>query len=694
MSLFARLRDWSGAEKRTFVSSDNALAVQALPVRSVVAYSEGKPNMKSISLLCGAAGVALSWNACAMAQGQDNEAAQPSSRIMRVATASGISPNLILVSASRAQDLIEEQDYTGSATVITDEEMEQRQVRDIADVLRDVPGVAVSSVAGQTQLRLRGSEANHVLVLVDGIEVSDPFAGEFDIGTLQAEIGSRVEVLRGPQSALYGTDSIGGVIAYDSGALNGIAARAEGGSNNTLNAALRWGVAQGKIEASLSANVVSTDGEPNARGGARDIGRDSYTLAAKAAVEVTGGFTLRSVVRYVQTEGQFNDQDFDSTSPTFGFVIDSPETRFENKALYALVGARLETLEGRWTHDLSAQIADITRDTFGPFGPSNASEGDRLKASYVTAFDPADDHTLTFAADWERERFRNTTPGGSAFNGRRQIENIGLVGEYRYRAERFDFSAALRHDINDRFADETTFRIGAGFHASDTTRLRASIGSGIKNPGFFELFGFVDGRFIGNDALQPEKSTSWEFGLDQDIGTIARFSLTYFNAELEDEIFTTFPAPNFTATPANADTTSQQQGVEAALSAQIGPQWSFDAAYSYVDAEENGVAEVRRPESIASAALTWSAPKDAASVTVVVRHNGEAIDNAFIDPSFVPVRVTLDDYTLVNFNAQVRLTEGVNLFTRAENLLDERYEQVFSIVSPGRQVIAGLTASF
>lgn len=650
--------------------------------------------MKSIKLLCGAACVALSWSASAAAQGQAANDAQSSSRNVKMASASVISPNVILVSATRSEDLVEAQDYTGSASVISNEEMEQRQVRDIADVLRDVPGVAVSSVAGQTQLRLRGSEGNHVLVLVDGIEVSDPFAGEFDIGTLQAEIGARVEVLRGPQSALYGTDSIGGVVAYDSGAFEGFGARAEGGTNNTLNAALRWGVVQDNMEASLSANVVTTDGEPNARGGTRDLGRDSYTLAGKAALQVSDELELRSVLRYVLTEGRFNDQDFDPTSQTFGFVIDSPDTRFENEALYALVGARLETLEGRWTHDLSAQIADIARDTFDPFGPSNSSEGDRLKASYVSAFNLADEHALTFAADWERERFRNTTPGGFAFNGRRQIENIGLVGEYRYSAARFDFSAALRHDFNDRFADETTFRLGAGYRVTDTTRLRASAGSGIKNPGFFELFGFVDGRFIGNEDLQPEKSTSWEVGVDQDIGKIARLSLTYFNAELEDEIFTTFPAPNFTATPANAETTSEQEGVEVALSAQIGPQWSFNAAYSYIDAEENGVGEVRRPENIASAALSWTAPRDTASATLVVRHNGEAIDNAFTDPSFVPVRVTLDDYTLVNLNARVQLAEGIDLFARAENLLDERYEQVFSFVSPGRHVIAGFAATF
>ncbi|MEQ8412788.1 MAG: TonB-dependent receptor [Erythrobacter sp.] len=618
---------------------------------------------------------------------------------------SSVAKTEILVSARRDDAFTLRENYTGSSTVIADYQLEDRQVRDIAEALRDVPGVAVSGVAGQTQVRLRGSEANHVLVLVDGIEVSDPFAGEFDLGTLQAEPGARVEVLRGPQSALYGPDAIGGVIAYQSASgrdLQGFSARIEGGTQGTANGAARYGANGQGWDAALSATVVSTDGQPNARpidgGGTRDIGRDSYTVSGKGSVEAASGLTFRAVGRYILTEGRFNNSDNDPASPTFGFIVDSPGTRFENEAVYALVGARYEALDGAWTHDLSAQIADIARDTFGAAGRTNGSEGDRLKASYVTAygFDTgAVSHTVTFAVDWERERFRNTDPSGFAFTGRRRIENTGLVGEYRLDARRFDVSAALRHDINDRFADETTYRIGAGFDLTDTTRLRAAAASGIKNPGFFELFGFVDGRFIGNEDLRPEKSEGWEVGIDQSLfADRVTVSATYFDSELEGEIFTTFPPPTFVATPGNRDTVSTQKGVEIALAAALGRAFSLNAAYSHIDSEEDGTTEVRRPEDIASAALTWTAPDDAASATLVVRHNGAALDDAFTDPSFVPVRVRLDDYTLVNINARVDLAEGIELFGRVDNLLDERYEQVFSFVSPGRSAVIGLEARF
>lgn len=601
----------------------------------------------------------------------------------------------IIVNANRTRDVVYTENYTGSVTVIEARMLDQRQTRDIADVLRDVPSLAVAETAGQTQVRLRGSEANHVLVLVDGIEVSDPGSGEYDIGALQAEIGARVEVLRGPQSALYGNDALSGVIAYESAggrALTGFAARVEGGTQGTLNGAARYGASGTGWDAALSATVVSTDGQPNARGGTRDIGRDSYTLSGKGSVAVAEGFTLRAAARYVLTEGQFNDQDFAFGSPTFGLVIDSPGTGFESEAVFALVGARLEALGGDWTHDLSAQIAEANRNTTDAAGRTSDTESDRFKASYVTAYNfGGSDHSVTFAADYELEGFNNV----ATFDARNELENIGFVGEYRYVGDRFDLAAALRHDINDRFADATTFRVGAGYRVTGTTRLRAAAGSGVKNPTLTELFGFFDGAFVGNPDLQPEESTSWEVGMDQDFADgAARVSVTYFSAELENEIFLAFPPPAFIQTPGNRVTDSTQQGIEVALSAELGGGFSFNGAYSFLDAEEDGAEEVRRPDHLASAVLNWSAPDEAAAANLALRYNGEAQDADFSTGSFPAPLTTLGDYLLVDLNARVKLAEGINAFARIENLLDERYEPVFSFVAPGRSAVVGIEARF
>ena len=647
-----------------------------------------------IYLLCSAALAAVATHAPALAQDRaDADCAQ--SGDCAVTTAAEPRGDGIIVTASRQQDGVVIEDFTGSATVITARQIENRQTRNIEDVLRDVPGVAVASTPGQTQIRVRGTEANHILVLVDGIEVSDPGSGEYDLGTLQAEIGARIEVLRGPQSALYGSEAVGGVIAYDSGTYDGLGARIEFGTNTTVNGAARWGTGGDVWDVSLSAAVVSTDGEPNAReiagNGVRDLGRDSYTLSGKANLDLGENLRLRAVGRYVRTQGDFNEQDFAFGSPTYGFVIDSPGTDFDNESLSGLIGARLELADGAWVNDVSVQYTDANRQTNQPTGFPSSTTSDRLKASYVSTYDfGGSDHAVTLAVDYELEGFNNV----GTFNDRKQSETLSFVGEYRYTGELFDVTAAMRHDSNDLFDDATTFRFGAGVNLTDSLRVRAAMGTGVKNPTLSELFGCFDGVFIGNADLQPEELVSWEAGVDQSFADgAARLSVTYFNGDLENEIDTAFLPPDFVAQPFNRTSTSAQQGVEVAFAAQLGTQWDVNLAYTYLDAEEDGVTEVRRPQDTASAAVTWTAPSDKAAATLVVRYNGEATDSDFT-VGFPAGVATLDDYTLVNLNARYEIARGINLFGRVENLLDETYEQVFTFVSPGRQFVAGISAEF
>ena len=621
------------------------------------------------------------------------------------ATDDGADTTTIVITGTRADTPVRVDQSGSSITVLDDAALRQRQTREVSDVLRDVPGVAVSRIAGQTQVRLRGSEANHVLVLIDGIEVSDPFAGEFDFGTLAADQAARVEVLRGQQSALYGSDAIGGVIQYvtlSGRDAPGLSARVEGGSFGTVNGAARAagvGGAGGVLDYALSGTINTTNGTANARGGRRRLSRDQGALSGKAGWQLAPAARLEAVVRYSRVEGEFNDSDNDPASPTFGFIVDTPGNRFVNEAVYGLVRGTVDLLDGRWNHALSVQFADTTRDGFDLGGRSFGNTGQRLKGSYETTAHLVTGqarHDLTFAVDGERERFRNTDPSGFAFTGRRQTQNLGLVGQYTLAiADNIGLGAAVRRDVNDRFADTTTYRVQGSYGFGSGTRIKAAAGSGVKNPGYYELFGFIDGRFIGNADLKPERSEGWETGVEQELGSgRGRIGATYFRSTLKDEIFTTFPPPNFIATPGNRDRTSRQQGVEAYANLRLGPQWRIDGAYTHLRARENGQPEVRRPSDIGSLAVSWAAPADGGTVTLVARYNGATDDVAFTDPSFVPVRVRLDDYLLINANAEYALGERVSLFGRIENLLAERYEDVFSFTNPGRAAFVGVRASF
>jgi vitamin B12 transporter len=620
---------------------------------------------------------------------------------VQAAEAETASPDII-VTGTRSGEGVRADLVGGSVTVLDPVAIERRQPREISDILRDVPGVAVSRVPGQTQVRLRGSEGNHTLVLIDGIEVSDPFTGEFDFGSLIADEGSKVEVLRGQQSAIYGSDAIGGVIHYitlTGREAPGVSARIEGGSFGTVNGAARIANAAGNLDYALSATFLSTDGRPNARGGSRDLGNDSGALSLKLGWTPSGTVRFTAVGRYARTKADFNDSDFNPASPTFGFIVDTPGAHIKNEAVYGLVRGEVDLLRGRWMHALSAQVADTRRDGFNALGRSFGDRGGRLKASYETTLRLGEGpvrHRVTLALDAERESYRNTDPSGFAFTGRRHVGNIGIVGQYDLQVnDNAAFGASIRRDENDRFADTTTYRVQGSYRLGSGTRLRAAGGSGVKNPGFYELFGFIDGRFIGNPGLRPERSEGWEAGFDQDFADRQIVAgATYFDSRLKDEIFTTFPPPTFVATPANRTTTSRQRGIETFIRARIGTSWRIDAAYTYLHAREDGVEEVRRAKHIASLAVDWRLPKDRGGVTFVVRYNGAQRDLAFTDPSFIPVRVTLHDYIVVNLNADFRLTKNLALFARVENLLDENYEEVFSFVAAGRSAYAGLRARF
>ena len=609
----------------------------------------------------------------------------------------------IVVTASRSGEGVAVDQLGASVTVIDSEALALRQTRIVADVLRDVPGVAVTrtgGVGGQTQIRIRGTESNHVLVLIDGIEAADAYQGEYDFGNLIADPAARIEVLRGQQSSLYGSDAIGGVINYitlSGREAPGLSGRIEGGSFGTISGGARAAGVAGAFDYAISGSYYGTDGYPTARGGTRDVGSDS--IGASAKVNWTPGetFKLTGVLRYSDTDADTNNSDFDPASPSFGLTVDSPGVFYKNKALFGLLSAQLTSLDGRWVNMLSGQFADTKRQGFSPFGLDYGNKGKRAKASVTSAFSFGTDavtHRLTGAVDVERETFQTLTP--FAFQGKRHSNNLGLVGQYELLSDAVSLGASVRHDDNNRFDDATTWRVQGSYRLPTRTRLRAAYGTGVKNPGFFELYGFIDGVYIGNPNLKPEQSRGWEAGVEQSLGASdwATIGATYFDSRLTDEIFTDYLPPTFDATPANRTTNSKQHGIEAFVSARPIPQIRFDLAYTWLKSRENGVTEVRRPQHIASLNTTVSSADERFAATLTVRYNGQTTDLAFTDPSFVPVTVSLRDYVLVNLSADYRLSDRIALFGRVENLLGEDYEEIFSFASAGRAAYGGVRVSF
>jgi len=621
----------------------------------------------------------------------------------------------LIVTGTRDPEGVAADKIGGSLTVITAQDFEDRQVRIVSDVLRDVPGVAVSrtgAVGSFTQVRIRGTEGNHVLTLIDGIKASDPFFGEFDYATLLADDVARVEVLRGQQSAIYGSDAIGGVINYitPTGRQQpGVSASAEAGSMGTYGGHARAAGYANGWDYAFSAGYQKTDGFVVAPGGRRDIGSDLGAVAAKVAYEVTEHLRLRGVARYTTTDADSNGQDF---SPP-GFATDSPGSSTKARNTYGFLGADYDLLDGRWTHSLSVQGVDAKRDNESGFVRTGGDKGTRVKWSYATTFriDAGDlTHKFTGAYDHERETYQNTNPPGAfaADTTKRAVTNEGFVGQYDLTvADRAGVGAAVRYDENDFFRNATTYRVQGFYKLNDMVRLRAAAGSGIKAPSQTELFGFnaTAFPFVGNPNLKPERSEGWEAGADLALNEgRLRLGATYFDSTLHDEIFSVFgaplalctkpgfPAPFSCSTTGNRTTDSTQKGVELFANARLTDSLTLDGAYTYVNAKENGVEEIRRAPNIASANLTWRAPGDRGSVTLTVRYNGDQTDQDF---SAFPARtVTLKAYTLVNLAGALKLNDTLELYGRIENLTNDRYEEVYGFNTAGRAAYGGLRLRF
>ncbi len=629
---------------------------------------------------------------------------------LTVTTALAQSPDQTLsetvVTASRiATPLIQ---VGSSISIITGEELEQRQIRLVSDALRSIPGVAVNRSGGPgtlSRVRIRGAEENHTLVLIDGIEANDiAFGSSFDFAHLLTSDIERIEVLRGAQSALWGSDAIGGVINIITKKGKGptkISAELEGGSfgSGQLNANLSGG--SERYHFSLGATGFHTDGTSVAPGGQEDDGYDNTTLSLKTGIIPRDNLNIDLVARYTSATTQFDPQDFAfPPTATFGQVIDGDDES-DNEQIYGRLQATLELLDGNWTHRIGTAISDTENEFFRDGLKTNSTDGRKLKYDYQTdfSFDTPDfaaaHHTLTLAVEREEEDFvqRGATLDAPR-NQDQDLSNTSVVGEYRLDLwDQLFLSSAVRHDNNDRFDDATTYRLtGAYVHPDTEIRLHSSYGTGVTNPSFTELFGFFPGTFVGNPDLKPEESESWDIGVEFPLlNNRASLDITYFHNDLEDEILPTFDSQTFLSSVENDQGRSRRQGVEIAGRAKLSENLNLTGAYTYTDSEDpDGQQEARRPRHTASLNLNYGFLQQRAQLNLGVTYNGDQED---FDFTTIPSgRVTLDSYTLVNLGASYRFNDQLTFFGRVENLLDDSYQDVFGFDTPGIGAFVGLKA--
>ena len=571
-------------------------------------------------------------------------------------------------------------------TVITAEEMERKQVRLIVDALREVPGVDVRRTGGPgsvTSLFIRGNDSDHTLVLVDGVEMNDPSSPSRLplVADLTPDEVDRIEVLRGPQSTLYGSDAIGGVISLFTKKGKGepvFSAWAEGGSYATLREGLSVSGAAGEFNYSFGASHTDTDGFSARAGGTEQDSYRSSSVNGRFGWDFGEGAALDFFVR--RTDAQVA---FDAFSTERGNQIDVEQTLFKAEPHFALLG-------GRWEQRVGLQAVRHVRDTTG--STPGLVEGDLFTLAWQNDLHLHAGQTLTLGAEGERERAE--FPGFSDRAG-----TTAVYAQQLFETGRGFFgTAGVRLDDHSEFGSQATYRLGGGYtFAPPRLTLRASYGTGFKAPSLSQL---NPTAFGGNPNLNPEHARGADLGIEQEaVPGRLLLGATLFWDRIDDLIVAVFDPVTLASLNFNVDE-AETRGGDATVVLRPLPSLHLKASYTYTHTEALGTPVgfgltegsrlLRRPTHKASLDAHAALFGGKTDLTLTALYVGQRAD---IHPQTFAV-IEAPGYFVLNLGGSHDLSSHVRLFARVENLLNREYEDVPGFSTARISAYGGLRIGF
>ena len=557
--------------------------------------------------------------------------------------------------------------------VVTKEDLEQSGETLLADYLARLPGVSVSSNGGigsLTYMRIRGLSSRYVGVYIDGIDVTDTSAPQiqYDFGTLTTGGISRIEVLKGSQSALYGSEAIGGVVnittnrATEEGLRQSV--EAEYGSYDTrkLGYNLSYLGTRGSFASSLS--YIKTDGYSAAD---EDDGNDEADGHEATRLSFSGDYALTDTVTLGGAAfWEKSSHDYDEFGPMDGVTHDE---KVEGEQYGARAFARVET--GGVRHEFSAQVFETDRtDTYE--GSDTDYLGQRRGLGYEgqTELGAA---TLTFGADYMREEFEVLSAWGDS-EGDYATFGIWAQADWHL-SDKLELVTALRHDDHSEFGGKTTGRVSLAYLPTPDLTLRASVGTGFRAPSPYELY-----SPYGNSDLEPETSVSYELGVEQRFDT-GFIGVTLFRTEITDLIGSDEVTYLYTQTSG----TSWTQGLELTGGVDVSERISLAGSYTWTDSEDAQSGERLARVPLRDLAVSLNADITSAfGAGFTVQHVSGLRDTS----------AALDDYTVANMNLRYALSDRAELYLRVENLFDEDYQVVKGYGTSDRAAYFGVRASF
>jgi len=608
---------------------------------------------------------------------------------LSIAHSDGIENNYnlgeVLVSATKIAQY--QSEVGSSTTVITAREIERKGKVSVLEYLREVPGVSISqfgSIGSNATIHIRGSKTGHALVMIDGVEVNDPMLTDrsFNFAHLMTDNIERIEVVRGPQSTLYGSDAIGGVINIITKKGRGTLKwdiNFEGGSQSTFIEKVGASGSSGKLDYSVSISRADVGGISHAAN-TQTNEKDSYentTVSAKLGYQVSDSSQIDVVFRGIDATFDYDD----------GANQDDPNETSSMRSYLGKVSFD-QSINSIWDHNISSSYVTITRkyldepDAIDPTdNMHNWYVGDVKDFQWQHNVYPVDWMTIVGGAEYEEERgFGDGRNSWDRFDRQTaHTQGYYLQNQFKW-LENLYLTLGIRFDKHQLFETETTYKVSTSYVLPTLgTRLMANWGTGFKAPSLFQLY-----SSYGSKTLLPDKSKSYDAGFEQSLfEKKLNLGVTYFNNYFDNMVsfdLTSYKYKNLD----NAET----QGIESFISYDLTKDISIDTNYTYTKTRDRDTGNdlPKIPKNQVSLNLNWDY-SEKGNVNLSTSYVGGRWDDETNVSKLKP-------YTSVDVITSYKIKEDAKIFFKIDNLFDENIHQVLGYLNPGRSFYGGFKCSF
>ena len=563
-------------------------------------------------------------------------------------------------------------DIGSSLYIISEDQIKARGFKDAVDAISSAIGVTSKhdgSVGGVGTIRIRGASSSQTLVLVDGVPVNDSSspAGGYNFEYLNTSNIQSIEVLKGSQSTLWGSDAIGGVINIytKQPESTSFGASAEIGSFGLKRGSADINFAGSNSRFRVSTSKTSVDGISKADekdGNSEDDGFESESYSMSGSIDLDS-LILKGSLSYMESQVEYD---------SYGFAtgVQDGDERSNTDEFIGSISAFFDLFDDKLQNSIFISQSDINRDYYSNGSFSFGAEGKRELIRYQGNIEVNEFNKIAFGLESEESKVDVDES---------TIDGSFLLYEFRPNSK-IIISTGIRNDDHEGFGSKTTRRISGTFKPSDNLIIRSSWGEGFKVPTIFQSTYFCCGATSANSSIRPETSTSYDFGFELFFNEMnSNFSITYFDQDINDQINFSFGVGGYE----NIDKVNSE-GFEIALDYQISKLMSFYLNYSYIDSVDgNGSSLFYVAKDSGEAGLIYE-PNNSFSGSIIARYNGSESSSYG----------KIDSWIRFDVNGSYKLSGTNELYFRIENLLDEEYQQIFGYGTPERSGFIGLRSKF